>query len=632
MCGIAGIVDLVGKRPIDRALLQRMCDAIAHRGPDAGDYYFADGVGLGHRRLSIIDLAGGKQPMFNEDGTVVVTYNGEIYNYLELFDELIEAEHSFRTQSDTEVLVHGWEEWAEDSVRRFNGMFAYAIWDENRQRLFLARDRLGIKPLYYSILPSGFLVFASELKALLVHPELEKQLDQCAVEEYMALGYVPEPRSIIQSVAKLEPGHTLTFQHGQTDARPRQYWDIPGQPNECFDEQQLGDELLDRLGTAVRRRMIADVPLGAFLSGGVDSSAIVSTMSALSTSPVLTCSMSFEEEAYDESEYAERVARQYHTDHYSQRVASADFDLIDVLADVYDEPFADSSAIPTYRVCEVARRKVKVALSGDGADESFGGYRRYRLHCNEERARRMLPLGLRRSIFGPLSHVYPKMDWGPQFLRAKTTLGALAMSPVEAYLDSVSRCGTAMRNSLYTKQFASSLQGYRALDYFERHAANAPVEDGLALIQYIDFKTWLPGDILTKVDRASMAHGLEVRVPFLDHEYVEWAFNLANRLKISNGNGKYLLKKALESRLDKDLLYRQKMGFSVPLAEWLRGPARASARERLGGERLGQLGVFDMKRVDQLMGQHESGQSDHSTTLWSLLMFENTVSRITGTR
>ncbi|MDH3767771.1 MAG: amidotransferase 1, exosortase A system-associated, partial [Gammaproteobacteria bacterium] len=580
-------------------------------------------------RLSIIDLAGGKQPMYNEDGSVVVTFNGEIYNYQMLRDELIDTGHSFQTQSDTEVLVHGWEEWQQDSVTRLNGMFAYALWDDEKQHLFLARDRLGIKPLYYARLPSGFLIFASELKALLVHPELNRELDPCAIEEYMALGYVPEPRTILNSVTKLEPGHTLLLPRGNCErAQPRQYWDIPCMANEQASEDELVAKLLSHLSDSVQRRMIADVPLGAFLSGGVDSSAVVSAMAGLSSGPVLTCSMSFAEDSHDESQYAARVARQYCTDHSSQEVASADFDLIDTLATVYDEPFADSSAIPTYRVCEIARRRVKVALSGDGADESFGGYRRYRLHCNEERARAMLPLGVRRSVFGPMGRLYPKLDWGPRFLRAKTTLSALAMDPVEAYLDSVSRCSTIMRNSLYTKEFKTGLQGHAALDYFRRHAKNSPVADGLALIQYLDFKTWLPGDILTKVDRASMAHGLEVRVPFLDHEYVEWACGLGDRYKIRNGTGKYLLKRALESRLDKDILYRQKMGFSVPLADWLRGPARGKMRERLGQERLGRLGVFDMTRVGKLRAQHERGESDHATTLWSLLMFETTVSRI----
>ncbi len=631
MCGIAGFADLAGRRPADPVLARKMCDAIAHRGPDDSDYYLEDGIALGHRRLSIIDLASGRQPIANADGSVVVTYNGEIYNYRELRAELERAGHRFRTQTDTEVLVHGWTEWGEACVERFNGMFAYVLWDRRRQVLFLARDRLGIKPLHYAILGDGTLVFASELKAMMVHPGIERELDVQAVEDFMSLGYVAEPRSIIASVRKLEPGHTLTIERGNyAAARPRQYWDVPFERRNDADDAALHEEVLHQLGLAVERRMIADVPLGAFLSGGVDSSAVVSAMAGLTPDPVLTCSITFAETAFDESRYSEGVAAQYGTNHFSQQVAADDLDLIDGLAAVYDEPFADSSAIPTYRVCEVARRQVKVALSGDGADETFAGYRRYQWHCREERVRNLLPAGLRRPVFGALASVYPKLDWAPSFLRAKTTLNGLSLDPVAAYLESVSRCSSGLRRQLYTDSFARSLQGYTVLDHFRAHAERAPEASGLALIQYLDLKTWLPGDILTKVDRASMAHGLEVRVPFLDHEYVAWALGLPDRLKI-NGTGKYALKKALESRLDHDLLYRPKMGFSVPLARWLRGPARETARARLAPDRLERLGLFAPDRVGQLLAQHESGRSDHSTTLWSLLMFENSVSRLLGT-
>ncbi|MBT8131204.1 MAG: amidotransferase 1, exosortase A system-associated [Gammaproteobacteria bacterium] len=628
MCGIAGIVDLRGQRDVDRALLARMCDAIAHRGPDAGDYHFGAGVGLGHRRLSIIDLAGGKQPMYNEDRTVVVTYNGEIYNFQPLREELAVAGHRFQTHSDTEVLVHGWEQWQEDSVTRFNGMFAYALWDENRQCLFLARDRLGIKPLYYSVLDSGFLIFASELKALLLHPQLQRDLDPRAVEQYMTLGYVAEPFSILTSVQKLEPGHCIRFTRGQSNAEARQFWNIPAVQEYDLGEEDLSSQLLGQLKTAVQRRMIADVPLGAFLSGGVDSSAVVATMSELSSTPVKTCSIAFADESHDESRYARQVAEQFATEHYSHQVEADDFALIDTLAGVYDEPYADSSAIPTYRVCAMARRHVKVALSGDGADELLAGYRRYRMHTNEEKLRNAMPAALRSAVFGPLSKIYPKLDWAPRFLRARTTLAALSTDPVSAYLDTVSRSGQKERQALYNDEFRSRLQGYRTLDLFRQHAAESPVSEGLGLVQYLDFKSWLPGDILTKVDRASMAHGLEVRVPFLDHEFVEWAAGIADRHKIHAGTGKYLLKKALEDKFSKQFLYREKMGFSVPLSNWLRGPARAAARERLSDVRLGRFGVFDSGQVGRMLDQHESGRADHSTTLWSLIMFEASAGKL----
>ncbi|MBT8137531.1 MAG: amidotransferase 1, exosortase A system-associated [Gammaproteobacteria bacterium] len=633
MCGIAGVINFEPGRPVERQLLARMCDAIVHRGPDGSGYFVSDGVGLGHRRLSIIDLEGGAQPMANADNSVVVTYNGEIYNYRELRAQLEARGYVFRTQSDTEVVVHGWSEWGADCVRHYNGMFAFAVWDARRKCLFLARDRLGIKPLHYAVVDGDALIFASELKALLAHPRLQRQLDERAVEDYMALGYVPEPRTILASVSKLEPGHTLLVDQRQgASLQPQRYWDLPCTPLAGAGEAELGEELLRQLDLAVQRRMIADVPLGAFLSGGVDSSAVVASMSKLAAEPVLTCSIAFRDRNYDESIYAQRVAEKFNTDHYSREVAADDFSLIDDLAQVYDEPFADSSAIPTFRVCAVARQKVKVALSGDGADESFAGYRRYRWHCHEERVRRSLPRRLRQPLFGTLARVYPKLDWAPSFLRAKTTFSALSSDSVDAYFDSVSRCAPAVRAALYEQSFARRLQGYSAVENFHSHAARSPVADGLGLVQYLDFKTWLPGDILTKVDRASMANSLEVRVPFLDHEFVEWASGLPAAYKLRGRDGKYLLKTALRSRLDKDLLYRRKMGFSVPLAEWLRGPARAEAGERLGASRLGQLGVFDVDRVQNLLERHASGQQNNATVLWSLLMFENTVSRIFSLR
>ena len=621
MCGIAGIFDLRDKRDIDRACVERMNQVQFHRGPDQGGTHFEPGVGLAHRRLSIIDLSNGRQPLFNEDETVVVVYNGEIYNFPALMDELKALGHRFRTHCDTEVIVHAWESWGETCVDRFRGMFAFALWDRNRETLFLARDRLGIKPLHYAELDDGRLLFASEIKSLLAVPELSRTLDPQAVEDYFALGYVPDPRSIFRAVHKLEPGHTLTLRRGQPLARPRRYWDVQFRDNGVQRLEDAEHELRDRLREAVDIRLISEVPLGAFLSGGVDSSAVVAMMAGLSSEPVNTCSISFGDPAFNESAHAEAVARRFGTNHQVEQVDPDDFDLIDRLAGLYDEPYADSSAMPTYRVCQLARKRVTVALSGDGGDENFAGYRRYRWHMDEERLRRLLPLGLRRLLFGTLGSLYPKLDWAPRFLRAKSTFQALARDSLEGYFHNFSLLPEAQRQRLYGPAFRRELAGYRAIESFRRHLGSAP-DHPLSRVQYLDIKTYLAGDILTKVDRASMAHALEVRVPILDHLFVEWVAGLPPHLKLHGHQGKYVFKKALEPLLPDDILYRRKMGFSVPLARWFRGPLRQRLRDALLGERMLDSGYFDPGTLRALVDQHQSGRRDHSAILWSLLMFE----------
>ena len=623
MCGITGIFDLRDRRPVNRELLESMNRTQFHRGPDEGGIHVEPGLGFAHRRLSIIDLSSGQQPLFNEDGTVAVTYNGEIYNFLELTRELTAAGHTFRTNCDTEVIVHAWEQWGEDCVERFRGMFAFAVWDRNRQTLFLARDRLGIKPLYYSLLPDGHVIFGSELKALMTHPGLDRTVDPCAVEDYFAFGYVPEPRTIFSGAWKLPPAHTLTLRRGQTRLPDTQaYWDVPFAPTITVREEDAAEELIARLREAVRLRLIADVPLGAFLSGGVDSSAVVAMMAGLSDDPVRTCSIAFADSAYDESRYAEQVARRYRTDHYAQQVDPDDFDLLDRLGELYDEPFADSSALPTYRVCELARRKVTVALSGDGGDENLAGYRRYRHQIAEERLRGRLPLVLRRPVFNALSRVYPKADWAPRVFRAKATFQALARDTIEGYFHSVSVLHDELRRRLYSPAFRGRLQGYQAVELLRTHAERAPTDHALSLVQYLDLKTYLPGDILTKVDRASMAHALEVRVPILDHPLVEWMSRLPAGLKLRGGEGKYLFKQALTPYLPETVLHRRKMGFAVPLAQWFRGPLRDRVRQQVLDFRMADSGLFDMDYLGMLVDQHITGKRDHSAPLWSLLMFD----------
>ncbi|HEX7273447.1 MAG TPA: XrtA/PEP-CTERM system amidotransferase [Casimicrobiaceae bacterium] len=630
MCGIVGIFDVTGKRPVSRDLVTRMNDSQLHRGPDEFGFHLEPGLGLGHRRLSIIDLSTGQQPLYNEDGSVVIVYNGEVYNYRDLIPQLSDLGHRFRTKSDTEVIVHAWEQWGEDCVQRLRGMFAFALWDRNRETLFLARDRLGVKPLYYASLGDGTLAFGSELKSLVLHPAFNREIEPRAVEDYLAYGYVPEPNSIFRQALKLPPGCTLSVKRGAVMPQPREYWDVPFKPGSALTLQAAQDELIERLREAVRIRLVSEVPLGAFLSGGVDSSAVVAMMAGCSTDPVNTCSISFGDPAFNEAAYARDVAERYRTRHFVERVDTDDFDLLDTLAEIYDEPFADSSAIPTFRLCQLARKHVTVALSGDGGDENFAGYRRYRWHVYEERVRSALPPALRAPVFGLLGDIYPKADWAPKALRAKSTLEALARNSVEGYFHSVSVMGDGQRQKLVSDSFRRELQGYRAIEVLRRHAERAPKGEPLSLVQYLDMKTYLVGDILTKVDRASMAHSLEVREPLLDHPLMEWLSGLPPGLKLRGREGKYLFKRALEPYLPQEILYRPKMGFSVPLAGWFRGPLRQRVRDAVLGPVMTDSGYFNPRFLREMVDEHQSGVRDYSVSLWSLLMFEAFLRKVMG--
>lgn len=632
MCGITGIVDLKERRPLDEGLLRRMNGSLGHRGPDGDGFHVEPGVGFGHRRLSIIDLEGGRQPLYNEDGSVVVTYNGEIYNFQALEAELRTLGHRFRTRCDTEVIVHAWEQWGADCVKRFNGMFAFAIWDANRQTLFLARDRLGIKPLFYSLLTDGRLVFASELKALLAHPGVSRVIDPRSIEDYFTFGYVPDPRTIYRSIYKLEPGCSLELRRGQSASEPVRYWDVPlmESPHPIASEADAFEKLAAELRDSVRAQLVSDVPLGAFLSGGIDSSAVVAMMRECDIDRLLTCSIGFAEPRYDESRYASLVACAKRTEHKTEVVEASNYDLLDQLVDIYDEPYADSSAIPTYRVCQLARKHVTVALSGDGGDENFIGYRRYRLFSLEERLRSALPLGLRRPLFGMLGRIYPKLDWAPRIVRGKTTFQALARSTADAYLHGVSICPDEMRDGLFSDRLKDDLQGYQSREVFGRYLEGKSFDDPMRLVQYLDYKTYLPGDILTKVDRASMAHSLEVRVPLLDHAFVEFAARLPTGLKLRGGETKFVMKKAMEPYLPTEVLYRQKMGFAVPLDVWFRGSLKERIGQTIRGERLNGCGWFRPEYLARLWHEHSTGRRDHSAPLWSLLMFDGFLARQGG--
>ncbi|MBL4835945.1 MAG: asparagine synthase (glutamine-hydrolyzing), partial [Kordiimonadaceae bacterium] len=468
MCGIAGI--MVGQgADLDQSILRRMTDALTHRGPDGEGFYLGNYVGFGHRRLSIIDIDGGAQPMHSQDKKLILTYNGEIYNFQSLRRELEGLGHHFITQCDTEVVIHAYEQWGTDCVSRLRGMFAFAMWDTRKNQLFLARDRLGIKPLYYGTMADGSFVFGSELKALLEHPACKRKLRLDAMEDFLTLGYVPNPKSIVAGIHTLDPAHVLVKTYGTVGHRTECYWtpDMETRPSVVADEA----ELMDRLGEAVKMRMIADVPLGAFLSGGVDSSSIVGLMGKFSKNPVETCSIGSEDQDFDESGFAQSIADYFGTHHRLRLMSPQEgVGLVDTLAKVYDEPFADLSAIPTYRVCSLAREKVTVALSGDGGDELFAGYRRHKFHMLEERFRAPIPLALRRLIFGPLAKYYPKLDRAPQFLRGKSTFEALARSSAEAYCQSVSKTPDRERYRLHTPKMTKMLAGYHPHERFNQLA------------------------------------------------------------------------------------------------------------------------------------------------------------------
>lgn len=630
MCGIAGIFDLHGQREISADLLKRMSDSIRHRGPDGEGFFYDGGIGLAHRRLAIIDIGGGDQPIYNEDGSIAVVFNGEIYNFQELAEELIRAGHRFKTHCDTEVIVHGWEEWGPECLQRFRGMFAFALWDSRDKTLFLARDRFGKKPLHYATLNDGQLIFASEIKALTCHPALERSIDIYAIEDYFAYGYIPDPRSIFAAVRKLPGGHYLRVRRGQKLPEPVCYWDLHFQDNRAHDEAAAVAALTEQLKTATDLRMIADVPLGAFLSGGVDSSGVVALMAGLSEQPVKTFSIAFDDPEYDETTYAQMIATRYNTDHFSRLVDPQDISLVDRLSDIYDEPFGDDSAMPTLRVCETARERVTVALSGDGGDEIFAGYRRYPWHVHEERLRTLLPASLRRALFGTLGRLYPKLDWAPRIFRAKNTFQELALDGAEGYFMSVSVLNDALRNHLYSAKMKRQLDGYHAIEVLRRHMAAADTDDALAQAQYADIKTYLPGDILTKVDRASMAVSLEVRAPLLDHRIGEWAATLAPEMRLNGNMGKYILKKTFEPLVPGDILYRPKKGFAVPVGGWFRGPLRQRIRDAVTSPLMGDTGLFDMNFLHRLVDEHQSGRRNHAAVLWALLMFESFLRKEAG--
>jgi asparagine synthase (glutamine-hydrolysing) len=615
MCGICGVFDSGRDALMERGLVKAMADTLLHRGPDEEGVYCGAGVGLGHRRLSIIDLASGQQPLANEDETVWIAFNGEIYNFQELNRQYLSTGHAFRTRSDTETIVHLYEELGEACFSKLRGMFAIALWDSKKRRLLLARDRLGKKPLYYSW-DGQRLVFGSEIKALWPALKGQGEIDLEALSDYFSFLYIPAPKTIYRQVRKLRPAHYLIVDANGLREVP--YWDLAFKDPQQHSEAEWCERLMTEYKKAVQVRLISDVPLGAFLSGGVDSSSVVALMNQVQ-SPVTTCSIGFTEESYNEANEAREFATSLRANHHEEIVSPKAVDIVEKLAWHYDEPFADSSAVPTYYVSQIARRHVTVALSGDGGDENFAGYRRYKFDVRENLMRSMLPLGARRAIFGPLSRSYPKADWAPRVFRAKSTLQSLSRSALEGYFNTMSSVPPDMKGQLLGEEVRRKLNGYDSIDVLRYHFDRADTPDPLSRVLYTDIKTYLVDDILTKVDRASMANSLEVRCPLLDHELMETIAQIPSNLKLRQGTGKYIFKKALEPVLPREILHRRKWGFGVPLAKWFRGDLKDLAYQNVFGARDQYL---NYTFLEQCWKQHQRGQRDWSSLLWQVLMFK----------
>ena len=615
MCGIAGFIAPREADKLSKAeLLNRMCSIIAHRGPDDQGTMIDRQAALGMRRLSIIDLAGGHQPLSGCDKAVSVVFNGEIYNFRELQRDLEARGHRYHTNSDTESIAHAYEEYGADCVKHLRGMFALAIWDARTDKLFIARDRVGKKPLYYTLTPQGTFVFGSELKCLLEHPEVEREINLEALDAYLTFGYVPDPLTIFRDIHKLPAGSRLTFAGGRITVE--QYWDFNFEPFESLDENEYLEELRRLLDEAVRLRLVSDVPLGAFLSGGVDSSTVVGLMAQAMTQPVKTFSIGFNEDSYSELKYARVTAKHFNTDHHEFIVTPDICHIVDELVWHFDEPFADSSAIPTYMVSKLAREHVTVALSGDGGDELFAGYTRYVVD-RQRSGFAKLPRVLREGVMQPLSRNLPHGARGRNYLHN------IALEPLDRYLDSISTFTSLTRRSLYSVEFGKRLhERDEMLMQFRNYAAQIHTGDAVDPLLYLDSRTYLPGDILTKVDRMSMAVSLEARVPLLDHKLIEFVTRIPAALKLKGLTTKHIFKQAVRGLIPDELLDRPKQGFGVPIPQWINSELRGRIRETLTEKQTQQRGYFDPGYVNLMLDEHEKHRRDHSAQLWSLFMFE----------
>ncbi|MBI3988608.1 MAG: asparagine synthase (glutamine-hydrolyzing) [candidate division NC10 bacterium] len=636
MCGISGKLFFDPTRAVEEVLIRRMCQVLAHRGPDGEGTYVNGPVGLGHRRLAIIDLSeAGRQPMTNEacaeqsrsHGTLWITFNGEIYNFPELREDLLKRGHRFRSKTDTEVILHLYEEKGVECLNDLRGMFAFAIWDEKRRRLFLARDRLGKKPLFYYADHEKFL-FASEPKAILEDPDVKAEPDLEAIHHYLTYGYVPSPYSAFKGMKKLPPGHSLLLK--DRDLEVRRYWKLSytkkrpgarGQGPGVKSEEELCQKLLERLREAVRLRMVSDVPLGAFLSGGIDSSVIVALMSGLSSEPVKTFSIGFEEEDYNELPYARMVAKRFQTDHHEFIVKPDAVTVLPKLVWHYNEPFADSSAIPTYYLAKVTREHVTVALNGDAGDENFAGYDRYvanQLACRYDG----LPLFLRRAMEKGAGLFLRSSRPGSLRNRARRFLEAIAEEPRRRYSRWLSHFNTQRKEELYTEAFKQEMEGLDSVSLLLEAYDASDAPDFIDATLDVDVQMYLPDDLLVKVDIASMAHSLEARSPLLDHRFMEFAASLPSELKLKGRTQKYIFKKALKELLPDEIIHRPKKGFGVPIDRWFRKDLREMAYDVLLDHRGLERGYFRREAVQKLLDEHCQGEGTWHYLLWNLLMLE----------
>lgn len=618
MCGICGVFVHNKSTKVTQQLLKLMTDTLKHRGPDDEGYYLENNIGLGHRRLSIIDIRKGHQPIFNEDKTKLIIFNGEIYNFLELRDYLQKKNHQFTTSSDTEVILHLYEEFGNACVEKLRGMFAFAIYDIKEKTLYLARDRLGIKPLYYYYY-NGIFLFGSEIKAILKFGSINKVLNFEGLHDYFSYLYIPAPKTIFKCVYKLPAGHWMQFKGGEL--KVQKYWDLHFNKTFIKGEAQWIEGLYDLLEQSIKMRLISEVPLGAFLSGGIDSSIVVAIMSKLNESPVITNSIGFTDNKYNEIEYARETSEYFKTDHHEYFVTPNSVEILDKLSWYFDEPFADSSALPTYYVSQVAKKNVTVALSGDGGDENFAGYRRYYFDDLENRIRAILPDYIRRKIVRKIAAIYPKADWLPQVFRAKTFLQNLSTSPIEGYFFSVTHLSEQHKKSLLHADINEVLKDYNSFNLFEEHYKNSDGSDPLSRVQYVDIKTYLVDDILTKVDRASMTHSLEVRVPLLDHIFMEYVAQIPSNLKLNGKTSKYIFKEMMKTLLPANILKRKKMGFSMPIDEWFRTDLKSLYEEEVLDNKPIASDYFNITYLNGMWQRHQRGLKNYGVQFWAILMF-----------
>lgn len=638
MCGILGIINL-NKKPIDAVQLQRMTDIMAHRGPDGrglllanpnnretkvfdGDFSysctldFTPTIGLGHRRLSIIDLETGQQPMCNEYGTVWITFNGEIYNFQELRQELQKKGHKFKTDhSDTETIIHAYEEWGEECLQQLCGMFAFGIIDLRRRRLFLARDRAGKKPLYYYYDKEKF-IFASEIKAIVEDASVPREIDITSLADYFSYGYIPSPKTIFKHIYKLSPRCYISTNFKSISSNPFQkaYWDVQWNPNESISETEWCERLRAELTRAIKIRMVSDVPLGVFLSGGVDSSTIVALMSSLQDEPIKTFSIGFEEEEYNELPYARFVAQKYNTEHHEEIVKPDAIEILPKLAWQYDEPFADPSAIPTYYVSQMARKYVTVVLSGDAGDELFAGYNRYEIALKDHNRLDRIPYVIRKLVFGFLAYLIPEAVKG----KGRATLLSLAQRERYEYM-----MGSMRWKKLLQKDIKADLEKQHIIHPFSQYWKTVVTHDYVTQMQYVDINTYLPEDILVKIDRASMLNSLEVRVPLLDHKVIELAAQIPSRLKMNGYDKKYIMKRMMLEELGKDFLYRHKHGFGVPLAHWFRDDLKEYTQDLLLDAKSFVTNYVDANVIRRVLKNHQLGMRNFSPIIWCLLFLEH---------